>query len=241
MSFNVTIQGEGNNVGYPCFLYRLTGCNLKCPWCDTKYAQKQTNSYKMKDFINEFNKQINIFPFIKKIIITGGEPFLNNESVEHIYNVVSFLNNAYEFENIEFETNGTNLINIDGIHKRLLKHSNISFNISPKLNMLCFPDDSINFEKIYKDNLEFLLNETDNYFIKFVYKFDEELINENIFKFISLNNIPTNKIIIMPFTPNKKSENFNDDYKTNCLNTLKFCLQTGFRYSPRIQVDLNIV
>ena len=33
-----SIQGEGTRAGRVCVLVRLTGCNLRCNWCDTRYA-----------------------------------------------------------------------------------------------------------------------------------------------------------------------------------------------------------
>ncbi len=33
-----SIQGESTHAGRPCVFVRLTGCNLRCAWCDTEYA-----------------------------------------------------------------------------------------------------------------------------------------------------------------------------------------------------------
>ncbi len=33
-----SIQGESSHVGQPCVFVRLTGCDIRCSWCDTPYA-----------------------------------------------------------------------------------------------------------------------------------------------------------------------------------------------------------
>ncbi len=33
-----SLEGEGPYIGIPTFFIRLTGCNLRCEWCDTKYS-----------------------------------------------------------------------------------------------------------------------------------------------------------------------------------------------------------
>ncbi|MCA9548952.1 MAG: 7-carboxy-7-deazaguanine synthase QueE, partial [Myxococcales bacterium] len=33
-----SIQGESSHMGLPCVMVRLTGCNLRCAWCDTEYS-----------------------------------------------------------------------------------------------------------------------------------------------------------------------------------------------------------
>ena len=66
-----SIQGEGNWTGFPNIFIRTAGCNLRCSYCDTKYAY-----YKFKEI-----KILNILEIVKKyncnkICITGGEPLL---------------------------------------------------------------------------------------------------------------------------------------------------------------------
>src|ERR1700684_4440788 len=69
-----SIQGESTFAGLPCLFVRLTGCNLRCHWCDTAYAfhggQKMT--------VDEVMTQIRRLGG-KLVELTGGEPLLQEE------------------------------------------------------------------------------------------------------------------------------------------------------------------
>ncbi|MBP9708618.1 MAG: radical SAM protein [Oligoflexales bacterium] len=65
----LSIQGESSYVGWPCVFVRLSGCPLRCRWCDTVYSFKQGQEYGMQDLI----EQIKAFD-VPLIELTGGEP-----------------------------------------------------------------------------------------------------------------------------------------------------------------------
>ena len=76
-----SIQGEGTRAGLPCIFVRLTGCNLRCTWCDTAYAfhggTKQT--------VDEVLARVDALAGdgagrISLVEITGGEPLLQPET-----------------------------------------------------------------------------------------------------------------------------------------------------------------
>lgn len=81
-----SIQGEGTRAGLPCVFVRLTGCNLRCTWCDTAYAfhgGKRTSVEEVLARVGELagrspeirGEQANV-PLVE---ITGGEPLLQEE------------------------------------------------------------------------------------------------------------------------------------------------------------------
>jgi organic radical activating enzyme len=92
----LSIQGEGVNIGKPVVFLRLAGCNLKCEWCDSKFAWqgKEMDIGEVINQIREFN--------CKNVVITGGEPSLQIKEIEKLINIASF--------NYEIETNGTKLL-----------------------------------------------------------------------------------------------------------------------------------
>ncbi|MDC9714232.1 MAG: 7-carboxy-7-deazaguanine synthase QueE [Gammaproteobacteria bacterium] len=64
-----SLQGEAREVGLPTVFIRLTGCPLRCSYCDTEYAFKGNNLLSIDDILNEV-KQYNT----QYICVTGGEP-----------------------------------------------------------------------------------------------------------------------------------------------------------------------
>jgi len=70
-----SIQGESSYAGLPCVFIRLTGCNLRCVWCDTEYAFYE-GEWKSLDQIVAEAAQFGC----KLVELTGGEPLLQKES-----------------------------------------------------------------------------------------------------------------------------------------------------------------
>lgn len=78
-----SVQAEGMYAGHPAVFIRLSGCNLKCPWCDTKYHNQGT--FYTKD---ELEKEvIDLIPDKENVIIvfTGGEPTLQLKDEEELF------------------------------------------------------------------------------------------------------------------------------------------------------------
>lgn len=79
MSLKITeiffsIQGESNTVGYPTVFVRLTGCPMRCSYCDTAYAFHGGTKYTLDEVLAEVAKYNS-----KHVTITGGEPLAQPE------------------------------------------------------------------------------------------------------------------------------------------------------------------
>jgi organic radical activating enzyme len=76
-----SIEGEGIFVGKKTLFIRLSGCHLKCRWCDTKYALPldSGNDYQIDEIKDLIIKELQ--PFTYKVNFTGGEPLLQTEAV----------------------------------------------------------------------------------------------------------------------------------------------------------------
>ena len=91
-----SIQGEGTRAGVPCIFVRLTGCNLRCTWCDTAYAFHGGRKMGVDEVLarvnelagrNENGSRAAVVPLVE---LTGGEPLLQEE----IYPMAQELLNA---------------------------------------------------------------------------------------------------------------------------------------------------
>jgi 7-carboxy-7-deazaguanine synthase len=92
----LSIQGEGVQSGLPTFFIRTTGCNLRCGYCDTKYAHNQGKSINIKTILSKVQRQ----PF-KTICLTGGEPLLQPDAKVLIKELTK---KGYK---VDIETNGS--------------------------------------------------------------------------------------------------------------------------------------
>ena len=131
-----TLQGEATYTGTPSVFIRLQGCNVGCPWCDTKHTWKLDAADKIEfnyltakiedknswaqasvEQIIEFIQDN--FPQIKHIVITGGEPAM--------YNLLPLCNALEELgKDIQIETSGTEEFQIS---------KNTWVSLSPKIDM----------------------------------------------------------------------------------------------------------
>ncbi|HUI74457.1 MAG TPA: radical SAM protein [Candidatus Acidoferrum sp.] len=81
-----SIQGEGTRAGLPCIFVRLTGCNLRCTWCDTAYAFHGGKKMSVEEVLARVDELVVRVPgthgtkvSVPLVEITGGEPLLQEE------------------------------------------------------------------------------------------------------------------------------------------------------------------
>jgi 7-carboxy-7-deazaguanine synthase len=78
-----SIQGEGTRAGLPCIFIRLTGCNLRCIWCDTAYAFHGGTKYTPDEIVVKIHSLGGDPSSPTRLVeITGGEPLLQPETPE---------------------------------------------------------------------------------------------------------------------------------------------------------------
>ncbi len=90
-----SIQGESTQAGRPCIFIRLTGCKLRCTYCDTKYAYHEGANASIQEII----QRIKAYP-CKLVELTGGEPMEQKEAPALLQ---ALLDEGYE---VMLETDG---------------------------------------------------------------------------------------------------------------------------------------
>jgi len=104
-----SIQGESSFAGYPCLFFRLSGCNLRCSYCDAKYTYEEPASVTpLSTLLTEAARHPNAL-----IEITGGEPLLQ----EGVYPLMDGLLAAGR--TVLLETNGS--LSIKRVPKEVVK------------------------------------------------------------------------------------------------------------------------
>ncbi|RMF84664.1 MAG: radical SAM protein [Planctomycetota bacterium] len=103
-----SVQGEGTRAGRPCVFVRLTGCHLRCAYCDTAYAFYEGDWMTLPEIL----ERVRSFGcgFVE---VTGGEPLLQ----PNVYPLLTAL--ADEFETVALETSGA--VRIDRVDPRVIR------------------------------------------------------------------------------------------------------------------------
>ena len=73
-----SLQGESTYAGLPCVFVRLTGCNLRCSWCDSEYTFQGGRKMALEEVLDEVSR---LSPGGGLVEITGGEPMLQEREV----------------------------------------------------------------------------------------------------------------------------------------------------------------
>ena len=142
-----SIQGESSYTGLPCIFVRLTGCNLRCSWCDTPYAF--VGGHQMS--VDEIVAKVDGFG-IDLVEITGGEPLLQPEVYDLMQN---FLDKKYL---VLLETGGS--ISIKSVPKEVIKIMDIKCPSSGESGKNHF--DNLNYLDS-DDQVKFVLQDRQDY------------------------------------------------------------------------------
>jgi 7-carboxy-7-deazaguanine synthase len=95
----LALQGEAKESGMPTVFIRFTGCDLRCTYCDTKYAYGEGKEMSVGEILD---KVYEVGGWTRRVCITGGEPLIQNED-DMIALMVKLKSNEFY---ISLETDG---------------------------------------------------------------------------------------------------------------------------------------
>jgi len=209
-----SVQGEGGLVGVPSVFVRTSGCNLRCVWCDTPYTSWEPEGDELS--LAEILAQVDQYRGARHVVVTGGEPMIAPEIVELTGKLRA------RGLHITIETAGT-------VYKALACDL---MSISPKLahstptGAWAATHERL---RIQPDVLRTLMTAYD-YQLKFVVAAPEDL--DEIRKLVEQLAAERGKVILM-------AEGINSEILRQRGQWLaEICKQEGFRFSPRLHVDL---
>lgn len=211
-----TIQGEGQFIGVPSVFFRTSYCNLRCIWCDTPYTSWHPEN---KDIsVEETVAAIAKFG-CRHIVITGGEPFIQTEELIELCETLD-----KQGHHITIETNAT-------LFAEVAAHL---ISMSPKLRNSNPPNDNRFFVRHERERIqpEVIRKFLDAYpcQVKFVVDTPDDLTE--IQSLQAEIGIPSDTIMLMP-----QGKTADDLYQKQKW-LVELCKDNGFRYSPRVHVDI---
>jgi len=103
-----SLQGETNTVGLPTAFIRLTGCPLRCQYCDTEYAFHGGERQSLSEILNHVESYSP-----KYVTVTGGEPLAQRECLELL---TLLCDRGYT---VSLETSGA--LDVSGVDSRVIK------------------------------------------------------------------------------------------------------------------------
>ncbi|MDH5377678.1 MAG: 7-carboxy-7-deazaguanine synthase QueE [Gammaproteobacteria bacterium] len=103
-----SLQGESRSVGWPTVFVRLTGCPLRCSYCDTAYAFSGGEALKISQILEAVAAY-----GVRHVTLTGGEPLAQSRS---LLLLSSLCDQGYE---VSLETSGS--LDIAGVDSRVVK------------------------------------------------------------------------------------------------------------------------
>ena len=216
-----SIQGEGELTGVPSVFVRTSGCNLRCRWCDTKYASWKPEGENVT--INDLLDKVCSYP-ARHVVISGGEPMIA-KGIEEFTHLLK-----ESGKHITIDTAGT--IAPNGIQCDLAS-------LSPKLSDSTPKEGDINKEWIDRHESKRLdydiLSEwvnSYNFQLKFVVSKEEEIKEiQNVISRIEGKIIPE-KVLLMP-------EGVDPDTLRSRYDLLiDLCKENGYRLCHRLHIDL---
>lgn len=215
-----SVQGEGSLAGVPSVFIRTSGCNLRCVWCDTPYASWNPTGTEMS--IEEILTAVTQHP-ATHVVLTGGEPMV----AKGIHDLAARLHELGK--HITIETAGT--IAPNGIACDLASLSPKLAHSTPSAEKAGAWSARHERDRWQPEIIRSWLDHCD-YQLKFVVRTPQDVAE--IIDLLEKNTIvvPAHKILLMPEGTDTEA------LRHAAPQVAEWCKQYGFRYTPRLHIDL---
>lgn len=216
-----SIQGEGELTGVPSVFVRTSGCNLRCTWCDTKYASWEPTGTQMTidEIVDEVLKH-----GAEHVVVTGGEPMV----AKGIHELLDRF--RAEGQHITIETAGT--VAPEGIACDLAS-------LSPKLSNSTPAEGEIGEAwRARHDSTRINLPALDawtaeySYQFKFVVSQDRDVEELTALLDRLSATIPPIKVLLMPEGVDRATIRGRDE------TLIDLCKRLGYRYCNRLHIEI---
>ena len=210
-----SVQGEGSLVGVPSVFIRTSGCNLRCAWCDTPYTSWSPEGADLS--LDQILAEVQAYP-ARHVVVTGGEPMIAPE-------IIPLTERLRQLGlHITIETAGT-------VFKPVVCDL---MSISPKLaNSTPVREEqwAAQHDRLRGDlrPLSQLLGRYE-YQLKFVIEAPRDL--EEVRALLAQLQAERSRVVLMPEGTDRET------LRERGVWLAEICKAEGFRYSPRLHIDL---
>jgi organic radical activating enzyme len=210
-----SIQGEGPSAGVPCTFLRLSHCNLRCSWCDTKYTW-DWQAYRIEDetrvvALDAVARELARFGR-ERLVVTGGEPLIQQRALAGLFTVLP------ASWAIEVETNGT-LEPLPELVERVMQ-----WNVSPKLS-----NSGETLARRYRPEALGALRATGRAFLKLVVATPEDVAEAE--GLVSTLAWPAERVLLMPQGATRA------ELAATTAFVRAAAAERGFGHSPRLHIE----
>ena len=212
-----SIQGEGILLGVPSVFVRTSGCNLRCTWCDTPYTSWNPEGQQLS--IEEIAQVVAGFP-APHVVVTGGEPMIAPEIAELTEKLrAAGLHITMETAGTVYTPVACDLMSISPKLSNSTPHVRDGGRWAAQHERLRYqPDVLKKLIAAYPYQMKFVISTPDD--LSEISQMQTEL------------DVPRSNIVLMPEGTNR------DNLRERGLWLAEICKTQGYRYSPRLHIDL---
>lgn len=211
----VSVQGEGPSLGRPAVFLRLSGCNLSCTWCDTKYAWYGGEELSVDVVAKRVLDLLRRYRGVSLLVVTGGEPLLQSEELAEL---LARLRREIPYLEVEVETNGT-------VDPRAVIDYVDRLIVSPKLSNSGLPEE---VRRVSEGVIEVIRTRRDRVYVKVVVEGPED--TEELLRLVKELGVDRDRVYLMP------QASTIGELRHKLPTVVEMAIEYGFRVSDRLQI-----